>query len=60
MDNNYDIVKYVEENFGVELLEYQKEMLRQMQSMKPLYIIPARHSGFTAIRSLIRFLEEGI
>lgn len=58
MNNNYDIVKYVEENFGVELLECQKEMMRQMKSGDQLYIIPARHSGFSAVKTLAILLEE--
>lgn len=56
MMSDYDIVKYVEENFGVELLEYQKEILRQVQSGKQIYVLPARHMGFTFINKL--FEEE--
>lgn len=53
MDNNYDIVKYVEENFGVELLEYQKEMLRLTQYGKQLYVVPARRMGFTFMNKVL-------
>jgi len=41
MDNSYDIVQYVEKVFGIKLLEYQKELLRQMDSGKQTYIHPA-------------------
>ena len=58
MCNDYDIVKYVEENFGVELFECQKEMLRQMKSVEQLYIVPARHSGFSSFKTLAILLEE--
>ena len=40
--SDYDIIKYVEENFGVKLLEYQKEILRQVQFGKEIYVVPAR------------------
>ena len=57
MMSDYDIVKYVEENFGVELLEFQKEILRQIQSGKQIYVMPARYMGFTFINKV---LEEDI
>lgn len=54
----YDIVQYVEENFGVKLLEYQKEFLRQIQSGKQIYIIPARRVEFTVMNKLMEIYNE--
>lgn len=50
---SYDIIKYVEENFGVELLEYQKEILRQVQSGKQIYLVPSRRMGFTLMNKVL-------
>ena len=39
MNNNYDIVQYVENTFEIKLLEYQKQFLRKIQQFdKPIYI----------------------
>lgn len=56
--SDYDIIKYVEENFGVELLEYQKEILRQIQSGKQIYVVPSRRMGFTLMNKVLEEASE--
>lgn len=56
--SDYDIIKYVEENFGVELLEYQKEILRQVQSGKQIYVVPSRRMGFTLMNKVFEEVSE--
>ena len=58
LNMSYDIVKYVEENFGVELLEYQKEILRQVQSGKQIYLVPSRRMGFTLMNKVLKEVSE--
>lgn len=56
--NDYDIVQYVEDTLGIKLLEYQKEMLRQIQSGKQIYLVPSRRMGFTFMNKVLEEVSE--
>lgn len=47
-----DIVEFVEKQFGVQLLEPQKEFLRKTQNETPVYLVMPRHNGYDRFRYL--------
>lgn len=47
-----DAVSFAEQILGLELLEYQKVLLREVEKGKKLYCIPNRHDDFTYTRTL--------
>lgn len=54
-------VEFIEKYFGVELLDYQKEIIKKLldeDMLNPqLYILPTRHCGRTDYRLLEAILE---
>lgn len=56
-----DKIEFIEKYFGIELLNYQKEVIKKLldgDRVNPqLYILPARHCGRTNYRLLEAILE---
>lgn len=56
-----DKVEFIEKYFDIELLDYQKEVIKKLldeNTLNPqLYILPARHCGRTNYRLLEAILE---
>ena len=47
---DYDMVQFVEQNLGVQLLSYQKAMLKMLEQTEKIYYVPCAHCGINEIR----------
>lgn len=56
-----DKIEFIEKYFGIELFDYQKEVIKKLLDedlLNPqLYILPARHCGRTNYKLLEAILE---
>lgn len=54
-----DPVEYVEKYFGIKLLDYQKDIVRNIVTQNcQLYILPVRHVGRTNYMHLLEAILE--
>lgn len=49
-DLQYDIVQFLEEFLGIQLLPYQKEMLKILEQYERIHCIPCVHCSINEIR----------
>ena len=56
--NNIDPVEFVEEYFGVELMGYQKTMLRNTLNQKEIYICYPRHCGYSEYKEMLWIMKN--
>lgn len=45
-----DIIQFVEEILKIQLLPYQKEMLKMLDQDEKIYYVPCAHCGLNEIR----------
>ena len=49
---------FVEDNLGIQLLSWQKDVLQDMYENRPVYYRPARGIGMTTLEKAVLLLEE--
>ena len=56
--NNMDPVEFVEKYFGIELMECQKTMLRNMLNKKEIYICYPRYCGYSEYKEILWIMKN--
>ena len=53
-----DCLTFIEDNLGIQLLTWQKEVLRAIYENKPYYYRPARGMGISTLEKAVILLAE--